>query len=149
MAVTATPIFAQTPFVKSLTLAAQTACSTRAPTATASLAGANIIELTAVSTNGLRIDSIDVKACGTGISTANAANIVGIWIWDGTTAFLYDEILVTAVTPSASAAASFKGSLVFTQPLNLPAAYKLFATVGVTTTAAGTALQVTVFGGAY
>ena len=149
MAVTATPIFAQTPYATSLSMTAQTACSTRAPTATASLAGANIIEFVTTSTNGLRIDSIQVNACGTGISTANAANIVGIWLWDGTIARLINEILVTAVTPSASAVAAFTTTLLYTQPLTLPSTYKLFATVGVTTTAAGTALMVTAFGGAY
>ena len=149
MAVTATPIFAQTPFASSLSMTAQTACSTRAPTATASLAAANIVEFVTTSTNGLRIDSLQVNACGTGISTANAANIVGIWLWDGTIARLINEILVTAVTPSASAVAAFTSTLTFTQPLNIPSTYKLFATVGVTTTAAGTALQVTAFGGAY
>ena len=149
MAVTATPIFAQTPFASSLSMTAQTACSTRAPTATASLAAANIIEFVTTSTNGLRIDSIQVNACGTGISTANAANIVGIWLWDGTIARLINEILVTAVTPRASAVAAFTTTFTFSTPLSLPSTYKLFATVGVTTTAAGTALMVTAFGGAY
>ena len=149
MAVTATPIFAQTPYAKSVTLAAQTACSTRAPTATASTAAANIIAFVPASTNGLRIDSIQVNACGTGISTANAANIVGIWIDDGTNAFLLTEILVTAVTPSASAVAAFTTTYTPTVPINLPALFVLKVSVGVTTTAAGTALQVTAFGGAY
>jgi len=148
MAVTSTPIFAQTPYVKTLSMAAQTACTTRAPTATASTTAANIIAFVPVSTNGLRIDSIQVNACGTGISTANAANVVGIWADDATTAYLITEILVTAVTPSATAAA-FTTTYVFPIPLNLPAAFTLKASVGVTTTAAGTALQVTAVGGAY
>lgn len=148
MAVTSTPIFAQTPFVKTVTLAAQTACTTRAPTATASTAAANIIAFVAASTNGLRIDSIQVNACGTSISTANATNVVGIWADDGTTAFLITEILVTAVTPSATAAA-FTTTNTYALPLNLPAAFTLKVSVGTTTTAAGTALQVTAFGGSY
>ena len=148
MAVTATPIFAQTPSITSLSMTAQTACSTRAPTATASLAGANIIEFVPTSTNGLRIDSIQVNACGTGITTANAANIVGIWLWDGTTAFMILEVAVTAVTPSTTAAA-FTTTYTFPTPLVLPAAFALYASTTVTTTAAGTALQVTAFGGAY
>lgn len=148
MAVTATPIFAQTPYSKTLSLVAQTACTTRAPTATASLAGANITAFVPASTNGLRIDSIQVNAVGTSITTANAANIVGIWMWDGTTAFLIQEIAVTAVTPSTTTAA-FTTTLNFTQPLVLPAAFALYASTTVTTTSAGTALQVTAFGGAY
>ena len=148
MAVTSTPIFAQTPYVKTLSMAAQTACSTRAPTATGSTTLAQIIAFVPVSTNGLRIDSIQVNACGTGITTANAANVVGIWADDATNAYLITEILVTAVTPSATAAA-FTTTYTFPIPLNLPAAFTLKASVGVTTTAGGTALQVTAFGGAY
>ena len=53
MSVTPTPVFAQSPSITSVTLAAQTACTTRAPTATASLAGANIIQFVNTSTNGL------------------------------------------------------------------------------------------------
>ena len=148
MAVTATPIFAQEPYVKTVSLAAQTACTTRAPTATASLAGANIVAFVPTSTNGLRIDSIQVNACGTSMTTANAANIVDIWVWDGTTAFMIQEIAVTAVTPSATSAA-FTTTYVFPIPLNLPSTYALYVSLGVTTTATGTALQVTAFGGAY
>ena len=148
MPVTATPIFAQTPYAKTLTLAAQTACTTRAPTATASLAGANITAFVPVSTNGLRIDSIQVNAVGTGISTVNAAQLVNIWMWDGTTAFMILEIAVTAVTPSTTAAA-FTTTYTFSAPLVLPAAFALYASTTVTTTAAGTALQVTAYGGAY
>ena len=148
MAVTSTPIFAQTPYAKTLTLVAQTACTTRAPTATASLAGANITAFVPISTNGLRIDSIQVNAAGTGITTANAANLVDIWLWDGTTAFMILEIAVTAVTPSTTAAA-FTTTYTFPAPLVMPAAFALYASTTVTTTAAGTALQVTAFGGAY
>lgn len=148
MAVTSTPIFAQTPYAKTLTLVAQTACTTRAPTATASLAGANITAFVPISTNGLRIDSIQVNAVGTSVTTANAANLVDIWLWDGTTAFMILEIAVTAVTPSATAAA-FTTTYTFPAPLILPAAFALYASTTVTTTATGTALQVTAYGGAY
>lgn len=148
MAVTSTPIFSQTPYAKTLSLAAQTACTTRGPTATASLAGAQITAFVPVSTNGLRIDSIQVNGISTGIGVASVANVVGIWIWDGTTAYLWTEILTTVVTPSATAVA-YTSTYTPTLPLNLPAAFALYASVSVTTTAAGAALQVTAFGGAY
>ena len=148
MTMTATPVFTQTPYLKSLSLAAQTACTTRAPTATASLAAANIVELTPASTNGRRIDSIQVSACSTAIGSATVAQIVGIWAWDGTTAYLIKEIDVTAVTPSTVVDA-FSTTWYPTMPLVLPAAFKLFASTTVTTTAALTALQVTVMGGDY
>jgi hypothetical protein len=148
MAVTATPIFAQTPYIVTKTLAAQTATTTRAPTATANLAAANIVAFVPTSTNGCRIDSIQVNACGTSISTINAANTVMIWQYDGTTAFMIQEISVTAVTPSATTP-SFTTTYVFPIPLNLPSTSSLYVSVGVTTTAAGTALQATAFGGLY
>jgi hypothetical protein len=65
-----------------------------------------------------------------------------------TTAYLYDEILVTVVTPSASAVASFVAQKSYTT-LVLPSTFALYASVGVTTTASTTALSVQAFGGAY
>lgn len=148
MPVTSTPIFPQAPYFVAKTLAAQTACTTRAPTVTASLAAANIVEVVPASTNGLRIDSIQVNSCSTSFTSATAGNIVGIWVWDGTTAYLFTEILVTAVTPSTTVA-GFTTTLTFVNPLVLPPTFKLFASVSVTTTASTTALQVCAMGGAY
>jgi hypothetical protein len=148
MPVTATPIFAQAPYFAAKTLAAQTACTTRGPTATANLAAANIIEIVPTSTNGLRIDSIQVNACSTSFVAPTAGNIVGIWVWDATTAFLFTEILVTAVTPSTTVA-GFTTTLTFANPLVLPSTFKLYASLSVTTTASTTALQVSVMGGSY
>ena len=148
MPVTATPIFVQTPLIGYLDMSAQTACTTRGKTATASLAAANIVQLLNTTTNGCRIDSIQVNACSTSITAATAANLVQIWIWDGTNAQLYTEIPVSAVSPSATTA-GFTTTLTLTNPLVLPATYKLYASVTVTTTAATTALQVYTFGGAY
>jgi hypothetical protein len=147
MAAGTTPIFPITPYSVIASLAAATACTTRGPTVTASLSGANILAFVPISTNGLRIDSIQVKACSTSITAATTANIVGIWLWDGTTAYLYDELLVTAVTPSTSVA-SFVTSKSYTN-LVLPSTFALYASVTVTTTAATTALSVQAFGGAY
>lgn len=141
------PIFPVAPYIKSLSLAAASACTTRAPTATASLAAANIVELTPVSTNGRRIDRIEVSAASSSISATTAAQLVGIWAWDGTTAYLIDEISVSAQAPSATTL-SFSTYKDYTT-LVLPAAFKLFASTTVATTASTTALSVTVFGGDY
>lgn len=148
MAVTATPIFVQSPLIGYLDMSAQTACTTRGKTATASLAGANIIQLLNTTTNGCRVDSIQVNACSTSMTATTAANLVGIWIWDGTNAQLYNEIAVTAVVPSTTTA-GFTTTITFTNPLVLPSTYKLYASVSVTTTAITTALQVFTFGGSY
>ena len=69
MAVTATPIFAQAPLLSIADMSAVTACTTRGPTATASLAGANIFQLVNTTTNGCRIDKIRVKASSTAFSS--------------------------------------------------------------------------------
>ena len=141
------PIFPITPYIKSVSLAAVSACTTRAPTATAGLAAANIIELTPVSVNGLRIDAIEVAACSSAIGATTAAQLVGIWIWDGTTAYLFDEIVVAA-NPASATAAAFS-VIKFHTILVLPPTFKLFVSTTVATTASTTAIQVTAFGGAY
>lgn len=148
MPVTPTPIFVQSPLIGYLDMSVQSACTTRAKTATASLAGAFIFQILNTTTNGCRIDSIQVNACANLIGGATTANLVGIWIWDGTNAQLYTEIPVTALTPSATVA-SFTTTLTFTNPLVLPPTYKLYGSVSVATTAAANALQVFTFGGSY
>lgn len=147
MAANNNPIFVGTPYAITGDLTAATACTTRGPTATAGLAAANILALTGTSTNGRRIDRITVQAASTAIGAATAAQVVGIWMWDGTTAYLIDEFAVTLVTPSTTAV-SFTLTKTYTT-LILPAAFKLYMSTTITTTANTTALSVSVFGGDY
>ena len=137
----------QTPLCASLTLAAVTACATRAPTASASLAGANIFQLVASQTNGFRLDQIQVQACSSSITAATVAQTVLIWLFDGTTAWVIDEILVSAVTPSTTAAA-FSTIKTYNNRV-YPTGFSLYASTTVTTTASTTALQVMMNGGAF
>ena len=126
-------------------LAAVTACTTRGPTATASLAGANIVIALAANANAdQKISKIAIKGISTSFTAATAGNIVGIWHWDGTNAYLVDEILVTAVTPSTTVASYFGQALY--DDFVLPATHALYMSVSVTTTAATTALQATIHG---
>ncbi len=147
MAASTTPIFPNVPYSAFADLTAITACTTRAPTATAGLAAANIIALTAASTNGLRIDTIRVKGASSSFVAATAAQTVTVWQWDGTKAYPLTEILVTLVTPSTTAA-SYEGSVTFTD-LILPPTHVLYVSTSITTTAATTALIVKASGGAY
>lgn len=147
MAANTAPIFPLVPYAVVGNLSAATACTTRGPTATAGLAAANITQLCDTSTNGRRIDKIAVTASSTSITAPTAAQLVGIWMWDGTTAFLIDEIVVSALTPSTTVAA-FTTSKTYSN-LVLPAAYKLYMSTTVTTTASTTALTVAVYGGDY
>ncbi len=147
MAANINAIYPATPYAITASLAAVTACTTRAPTVTASLAAANIVAFVPVSTNGLRIDKIQVQACSSSFTAPTAAQTVTIWMWDGTTAYVIDEILVTLVTPSTTVAA-FNTSKTYTN-LVLPATFALYMSTSITTTASTTALSVSAFGGAY
>lgn len=149
MAANTSPIFPVTPVVHTADLSAITACTTRAPTVTASLAAANITALTPVSTNGKRVDLIRVKGSSSSFTAATAAQTVTIWYWDAAAgkAYPYAEILVTLTTPSTSAA-SFEGSYTPSN-LVLPPADKLYVSTSITTTASTTALVVQAFGGDY
>lgn len=141
------PIFPATPYAITGDLSAVTACTTRAPTATASLAGANIFALVPVSGSGMRIDRIQVQASSSSITAPTAAQLVGIWLHDGTKAYMIDEFQVTLVTPSTVNPA-FTTYKTYTN-LILPAAFSLYMSTTVTTTASTTALTVSVFGGLY
>lgn len=141
------PAFAATPYVVSASLAVATACTTRAPTAVAGLAAANIFLLVPTSTSGVRIDQIRIKGASSSISAATVAQTVTIWENDGVTAWPIDEILITATTPSTTAA-SFQVQSVYSN-LSIPATHSLYMSTSVTTAAATTALSVTATGGLY
>lgn len=129
-------------------MAAITACTTRAPTAVGSANAAFIFQVPGtVTANGCRIDRIYIKGCSTSFVAATVAQTVTVWISDGTTVFPYDEILVTAVTPSTTVA-SFQGFNTYTG-LNLTSTQSVWLSTSITTTAATTALLAEVTGATY
>jgi hypothetical protein len=91
MAANAQPIFPVAPVIGIATLTAATAITSRA-----NITGTTgLTQLTPVSTNGKRVDSITVKGKGTSVPS-----ILSVWLYNGTTSFLYDEIDISAVTAS-------------------------------------------------
>lgn len=95
MAVTNDPIFAQTPLIGIATLTTPTAITSRA-----NITGTTgLVALVATSTNGFRLDKITVKGKGTSL-----AGELFVWLYDGTTSYIYDEIDLTAVTGSTTLA---------------------------------------------
>jgi len=142
MAVTATPIFPQAPYVVSASLLTTTAFTSRAPQ---SDGAANMVALTPTSTNGLRLDYLKVYHASTSMTSASVAKLVGFWISNATTATLTDEIVVTAVTPSTTVA-GFSQVYFFPTPLYLPATFKTWLTTSVTPTASTDAFTVTAYG---
>jgi uncharacterized protein (DUF2252 family) len=127
---------------------AQTACTTRAPTATASLAGANILILvpTTGNTDGRRIERIRIKASSTSFTSASAAQTVTIWRHDGTTAYPLFELQLSAKTPSTTVI-SFEQE--YPCDVRLSSTEALYFSCSVTTSASTTAFVVHAEGGDY
>ena len=133
MATNTTPIFPVAPIVGIATLTSATAITSRA-----NITGTTgLVQLTATSTNGTRVDAITITGKGTTV-----ASIVDIWIYNGTTSYLYAEIAVAAVTPSTTVVAT-TSTTTFTN-LTLPPTYQLYVSEQVQTD-----LNIIAFGGTY
>jgi len=80
-----------------------------------------IVDIFTAGAQGTLVELIRVIATGT-----TTAGQVRIFIHDGSTYMLYDEIAVTAITPSATVQA-FEAELIPTKPLVIPTGFKLAA----------------------
>lgn len=133
MPVNASPIFPVAPVVGIATLASATAVTSRA-----NISGTTgLTALTATTTYGTRIDQITIKCTATSV-----ASNVFIWISDGTTSYLFDELDVTVVT-AGNTTDSFTMSKTYNN-LVLPPTYRLYVSETVQTN-----LTVFAFGGVY
>lgn len=160
MAVTATPIFTQTPNVGALNVVLSTAMTnTKAFDGTETAGTAMAIVFTA-GADGSRIDQIVCRLTSTNglaASGTSAATVVRFWINNGsvnTTAT--NNILLGEVAIPATAVTALATSVLTTYPLtlpinglNIPATYRIYA--GTTVAAGGTniAIGVSAFGGNY
>ena len=101
MAMTNAAVFPQTPATEIATLTAPTAVTSRA-----NIVGVTgLVKLTDLPvTNPKRVDAIVVKSKGNALLGS-----LFIWMYNGTTSFLYDEIPLTAVSASTTVA-SFSAS---------------------------------------
>ena len=115
MSANTTPLFTLTPFATATQIA--TANTNRDGTGT-------IGTIKAAGTYGSRIDRVVLTA-----AVATTAGVVRLYISDGTNHRLLEEILVTAITPSASVAVWSGESQVITpeSPLVIPDTYSLRA----------------------
>lgn len=89
-------------------------------------------------TNGTVIEKIEAKATGT-----TTSGIVRLFIYDGTNTRLWQEILVSAITPSGTVD-TWQGSIVLSNPFVLPANYQIRASTHNAET-----FNMFVFGGSY
>ena len=141
------PIFPGTPWANTADLSNATACTTRNTTLTANLASSPCyaVMLANISTNGKRIDKIQVQAASSNIAAVTVAQTVLLWMSNGTTAYVIDEFVVSASSPSTSVPA-FNTFKTYTN-LVIPASYTLWVSTTASTTSSTTALTVTGFGG--
>ena len=160
MAVTSTPIFAQTPNAGAMNAILSTAmATTSAFDGTTAVGTAQALCYTA-GANGSRVDQIQVRFSSTNGAAAtgtSSATVIRFWINNGSTnttatnnAFLGEVAMpATAVSAAATTALTPYSVAVPVGGLNLPAGYKLYA--GMTVAIGGTAIAaaVNVVGGDY
>jgi hypothetical protein len=133
MAASTAPIFPSAPIVGIASLVSASAITTRTPiTGTTGL-----VQLTATSTNGTRVDAITVKAQGN-----STAGLLDVWVYNGTTAYLYDEITIATVTANTTTASNVATNTYST--LTLPPTYQLYVSQTVSSN-----VSVMAFGGTY
>ena len=133
MAANTNPIFPNVPIVGIASMVSNTAVTAR----TVISGTTGLTQVTANSTNGTRIDAVKVVAQGTSVAT-----IIDLWINDGTNSYLYDEIVLSAVTANTTTA-SATNTIAYTT-LVLPATYRLFTSQQVSSN-----VTVMAFGGTY
>jgi hypothetical protein len=131
----------------SVNAGAVTACTTRAPTAVASLAAANILPFvpTTGNTDGRVIEKIIAKASSTSMTAPTTAMTITFWRNDVTTAFPIAEMEIDVVTPSTTAKS--KEAISTFDFIRLAATESLYYSLSVTTTASTNALTLTGVGG--
>jgi hypothetical protein len=137
----------QAAVLKHTSLAAVTACTTRGPTALAGLAAANIVVCIPTVASDCKISKIALKGISTSMTAPTAAQLVGLWDCDGTTAYMVKEIVVSVITPSTTAIAFELDTLY--DDMVLPSGHSLYVSTTITTTASTTALMVTAHGATF
>ena len=136
MAVTALPIFAQTPI---FTVGATVTTANTAKDGTGT-----VVLIYTAGVNGSRIDNIKVRSTGTAVAT-----VIRVFVNNGATNVtatnnsLYVEATIAATTLSETAA---QVDNLILMNISLPATYRVYATIGTTVAAA---LQVSAQGGDY
>jgi hypothetical protein len=127
------PIFPNVPIIGIASVVSATPVTSRAPI----VGTTGLVKLTDTSTNGTRIDAIEIVAQGNSVASNQS-----IWIYNGTTSFLFDEIAISAVTAN-TIVASTSNTITYTT-LTLPPTYQLYVSQTVTSN-----VTVYAFGGQY
>jgi len=127
------PIFPQVPIIGIASMVSNTAITAR----TNIVGTTGLTQVLANSTNGTRVDFVEVQGQGTTVAT-----IINLWINDGTNSYLFDEISLPAATANTTVVAS-SNTISYTR-LTLPPTYRLFTSQQVSAN-----VTVFAFGGTY
>lgn len=130
----------QNPYCSFANLIAAAALTSRAP-----ITGVGgLTSLVPTQTNGVQINQLRVKVASssTGI---NAALSVYVWIYNGTTSVLFDEIVLGTAT-SSTTAASYQTD-VYYNGFILPSTHSLYVSESVLSNSTLTGIIVMAFGG--
>lgn len=131
-----TPGFANTPRFSGCVVTTALTGTLDAPTGTAAAAATVLGLVIAAGSSGTRIDEIRAQIS---VTTASVASTVNLYVFNGTTHFLFDQMTITAVTGSASA--ETWGMVRSYQNLVIPSGHEIRVTIGASNT-----LRVTAFG---
>lgn len=160
MAVTATPIFTQTPNVGAANAILSTAMTNTKAFDGTETAGTALALVFTAGANGARIDQVTCRYASTNGATASgtsAASVIRFWINNGsanTTAtnnIFFGEVAMaaTAVTALGTSALNVNALPLPIGGLNLPAGYKLYAGTTVAAGGSNIAFAVQAIGGDY
>jgi hypothetical protein len=127
------PIFPSAPIIGIASMVSNTAVTAR----TNIVGTTGLTQVLANSTNGTRVDFIEVQGQGTTVAT-----IINLWVNDGTNSYLFDEISLPAATANTTVVAS-SNTISYTR-LTLPPTYRLFTSQQVSAN-----VTVFAFGGTY
>lgn len=160
MAVTATPVFAQTPNAGALNAIVNTAMTNTTAFDGTNAVGTALALVFTAGADGARVDNIFCRLASTNGATASgtsSATVVRFWANNGsanTTAgnnIFIGEVAIpaTAVTALGTSALTVYSLTLPTGGLNLPASYRIYG--GLTVAAGGTniAIALSAFGGNY
>jgi hypothetical protein len=127
------PIFPQVPSIGIASLVSNTAVTSRSVI----VGTTGLTQLTPNSTNGTRVDFIEVQGQGTTVAT-----IINVWLNDGTNSYLVEEISLPATTANTTSVAAT--TTVSYTKLTLPPTNRLFVSQQVSAN-----VTVFAFGGQY
>lgn len=132
----------QTPYINTASLITATAITSRAPIT--GTTGLTVLFPAGSNTNGLVVNAIRVKIAGSS-QGVNTAMSIYVWIYNGTTSYLYDEIILGTAT-SSTTSPSFVTETQYSNFILPATPYAIYVSESILSNATLTAPTVTILG---